>query len=362
MNRFAAALREKCCRGNRLRGLCFVVGVTALAVMVVAAGPSALWHAAVALRWWVPMVVAVWGVGYLLNALSWRAIIRCNVLAAPLPFWRLFRFTVTGFAINYITPFGLLGGEPYRVVELRPYLGLERATGGVILYMMMHVCSHLLFWIAACAVAVVAVGVHSAAAGVVLTLVAAVCGLLVWLFFKGYRAGLVVRAVEAIKRWPVVGRRLSRLSESTMARLRMVDDNISALRSAHPRAFWTSLSLEFLSRMVNCVEVWVVLSALGVAAGYVGAFLVVAFSSLFANVLFFSPLQLGTREGGLLLAMQAVLPATAAGTLLPAAVALSLTTRVREFIWIAVGMVFMRFRNPAIASPAAVEVTTGTID
>lgn len=361
MNRFATALREKWLRGNRLRSLCFVVGLAVLAVMVAAAGPAALWHNVVALRWCLPAVVAVWGVGYVLNACSWRTIIRSNALAAPLPFVRLFRFTVTGFAINYITPFGLLGGEPYRVVELRPYLGVERATGSVILYMMMHVSSHLIFWITACLVAALCVGVHTVAAGVTLCAVAMVCAALLWLFFKGYRSGLVVRMVEAMRRWPLVGRRLSRMSERNMERLRMVDENISTLRSAHPRAFWSSLVLEFLSRMVNCVEVWIVLHVLGVAAGYVGAFLIVAFSSLFANLLFFSPLQLGTREGGLLLAMQAVLPVLPEGTLLTAAVSLSLMTRVREFVWIGVGMVFLRFRNPATTPPAAVEVATNTM-
>jgi fermentation-respiration switch protein FrsA (DUF1100 family) len=102
--------------------------------------------------------------------------------------------------------------------------------------------------------------------------------------------------------------------------------------------------LEFASRIVNVAEYWLLL---GVAfpdstlATYGAAFLVVAFSSLFANALFFSPLQMGTREGGILLALQAFLPSLTLAGLLPAAVSISFATRIREFFWILVGMLLI---------------------
>lgn len=347
MNRFADVIRRKFLTRRNVRTLCFMAGAAVLAAMIAAGDPVALWRNAVALRWCLPAVVAVWGAGYVLNALAWNTIIRSNALAVPLPFGRLFRFTVTGFAINYITPFGLLGGEPYRIVELKPYLGVERSTGAVILYMMMHVCSHFFFWILSCGLVAWSVGVRSAFGGGALAAVAVACGALIFWFFRGYRAGLAVRLAEMLGRWPLVGRRLARLSPEKRERLRLVDDNIGSLLSCHPRAFWASMGLEFVSRLVNCCEIWIIFYLLGVPAGYVPAVIVVALSSLLANVLFFSPLQLGTREGGLLLAMQVILPSMSMGELLPLAVSVSLMTRVREFFWIAAGLVFLRFRNPA---------------
>lgn len=293
---------------------CFVI----LAWMVMRVGPGQLLSTLCSMPYTIAACVAVWGVGYLLNAASFRQVIGgvgCDTCPS---YGRVLHLTVTGYAINYVTPFGLLGGEPWRILRLKPYCGTERATQSVVLYSMMHIASHFCFWLLSLLVAVAVVGhVGETGAETGLPLWAfcllALCLLaLLWLFWRLYRRGIALRFMRRWVDWPLL--------------------NPSVLP---PDRFLRALGLELLSRLVNVVEYWLIMQSLGYESfGYAESLLVVAFSSLLANVLFFSPLQMGTREGGIYLALQYLMT----GDLLPVAVTLSFATRIREFVWIAIGL------------------------
>lgn len=340
---------------RRRKFLLFALGFGILLWMIAAAGPNVLWQNICKVRWWILALVAVWGLGYLLNAASWAAIIGAlgssgeavsGGQGRSLSFGRICQFTVSGFAINYITPFGLLGGEPYRVWALRPYVGMERAASSVLLYLMMHVCSHFFFWIAASVTALWVLD-FSASFRIGIGVIVAVLILFIALFFRGYHNGMVLSFFRALGRWPLIGRRVEAWRQRNRERLLRIDGGIATLLRDHARAFWTSLALEFLSRLVNCLEIAVILRVLAPGLSPFSeapvwllfvSFFIVAFSSLFANILFFSPLQMGTREGGIFLALQTLWPAVAAPALMPLAVSISVLTRIREFVWIAVGL------------------------
>ena len=66
---------------------------------------------------------------------------------------------------------------------------------------------------------------------------------------------------------------------------------------------------------------------------------IAAFSSLLANLLFFLPMQLGGREGGFALAVGGLSLSGAYG------VYAALITRVREMVWIVIGLALMKVGN-----------------
>ena len=97
---------------------------------------------------WFPVIVVLWGFIYLMNACSFGLIINDGT-HNRVPFGKVFQLTVSGYALNYVTPLGLMGGEPYRILELSGYVGGKKASSAVILYSMMHICSHFCLWLSA---------------------------------------------------------------------------------------------------------------------------------------------------------------------------------------------------------------------
>ncbi len=303
-----------------IKAALFLCCFALLAWMVWKAGPLQLWHTLCSMPGTIALCILVWGVGYLLNAASFRNVLK-GIGGSP-GYLETLRLTIAGYALNYITPFGLLGGEPYRVWVLKERLGTEKATQGVVLYSMMHIASHFVFWILAAFVALATATITKGqdrigwnetlwVSGLML-----ICILLLLLFWRLYRRGIALKFMSRWVDWALLDPAL--------------------LPSGR---FLRALGFELLSRLVNVLEYWLVMQALGYPEfGYFEALLVVAFSSLLANILFFSPMQMGTREGGILLALQYLL----SGHLLPVALTLSFATRIREFFWIAVGLVLMK--------------------
>ena len=84
---------------------------------------------------------------YFINALSWNSVILGTKSDDEhVSLRRVFRLTITGYALNYATPVGGLGGEPWRIMELSRNMDKHRATSSVILYAMMHVFAHFWLW------------------------------------------------------------------------------------------------------------------------------------------------------------------------------------------------------------------------
>ena len=288
--------------------------------------------------YYLPLVLILWLFIYLINTASWWIILRSGGDVKTLSFAKLFKFTVSGFAINYVTPVGLMGGEPYRIMELKPYVGVERATSSVVLYVMMHIFSHFVFWLSAVGLYVCLYRV-SWEMGVVLGLITALCLFLTFVFIKGYKHGMAVACLNIASHIPFLKKHAVRFLDKNKEKLENIDNQIALLHSQKKRTFYGSLSLEYIARIVGCLEIWLILNVLTTDVSFMNCVLVVAFSSLLANILFFLPMQLGGREGGFALAVAGLSLSGAFG------VYAALLTRVRELFWIIVGLVLVKFGN-----------------
>ncbi|GAE21328.1 lysylphosphatidylglycerol synthase transmembrane domain-containing protein [Bacteroides pyogenes] len=324
---------------NKYRNLFLAFGVVAVLIMLLTFDMDyrELWVNLRQAGVYLPLILFLWLFVYLINTLSWHVIIGSGG-KSKVPFLRLFKYTVTGFALNYVTPVGLMGGEPYRVMELKPYIGLERATSSVILYVMTHIFSHFCFWISSVLLYVCLYSVGPAM-GIVLGTITVFCLLLGLLLLKGYRYGMAVAFTRLGSRIPFLRKKAARFAESHRAQLESIDRQIALLHKQNKRSFYAALLLEYMARVLSCLEIWLILNVLTTDVSFLNCILIAAFSSLLANLLFFLPMQLGGREGGFALAVSGLSLSGAYG------VYAALITRIRELFWIVVGLALMKIGN-----------------
>lgn len=324
---------------DKVRNIFWFFGIFAIVVMLCTFDMDyqELWQNLRKAGIWFPAVILLWLFIYLLNALSWYIIIR-DGKHAPVPFWKVYKLTVSGFALNYATPVGLMGGEPYRIMELTPYVGGSKATSSVILYVMMHIFSHFCFWMFSVLLYLVLEPLNLGM-GIVLVIVGVCCLLAIYFFMKGYKNGMAVRTIRLLCHVPFAKKWANRFLVERKDALERVDAQIAELHRQRKTTFYASLGLEFLARIVGCVEVLFILNILTSNVSFLSCVLIMAFTSLFANLFFFSPMQLGAREGGFALAT--------GGLAIPSAFGIytGLITRVRELIWIVIGVLLMKVGN-----------------
>ena len=320
---------------NKIMNVFLAIGIVAIVIMLLTFDVSydEIWNNLRRAGWWFIAVVLIWLPIYLLNACSWNVIINNGSKHKAIPFVNVLKYTISGYALNYVTPIGVLGGEPYRIMEIKPYLGTAKATSSVILYAMMHIFSHFIFWAFSIVLYILMYFDRiDMMMGLFLVIVAAFCSLGIYFFMKGYRNGLAMKTLRVFTHVPGLRRKARRFVEEKKDTVKRIDAQIAELHRQNKRTFHLSLFLEFASRIVGCLELWFIFMILTDTVSFWDCILIQSFTSLFANLFFFMPLEMGTREGGFALAVGGLSMSGAFGVLA------GLLTRIRELIWVAIGI------------------------
>lgn len=345
---------------SKTRNIFFAFGLVAVIVMLFTFKVSftQLWADICHAGYWLFAILGLWIFLYMMNAWTWRIIIRGSG-DCPIPFWKILKLTITGFALNYATPAGLMGGEPYKIMELKPYIGTQRATSSVLLFAMMHIFAHFWFWTTSIAVYLVlaAFGILpiNVGMGIVLLFMTCFCGAGIYLFMRGYKNGMVVKLIRFISHIPGCKKWGRQFAESHQEDLMKIDCQISQLQSQNQRSFFGSFALEFIGRILQSLEIYFMLLLFEAGTGggltFVYAFLILSFTSLFANLLFFLPLQLGGREGGFAMSVAQM------GMTADIGMFVSIICRVRELFWTAIGLLLMKVGNKLPISETTEQTT-----
>ena len=131
--------------------------------------------------------------------------------------------------------------------------------------------------------------------------------------------------------------------------LHNIDTQIAALHQQGKRHFYCSLLLEYFSRVVQSLEIMFMLLLFGIDNGggmdglaltFLHSILILAFTTLFANLIGFLPMQIGVQEGGFVISIAALGLSAALG------IFVSIICRVREIIWILIGILLIKTDKP----------------
>nr|WP_306429693.1 lysylphosphatidylglycerol synthase domain-containing protein [Sphingobacterium sp. E70] len=146
---------------------------------------------------------------------------------------------------------------------------------------------------------------------------------------------MTVSLLKTLSRLPLVGKKINNLLEAKFETLNDVDQQVKNLFQNRRDRFYTALLWEFVARVVGCFEIYFIGLALDINIDFIDAMIISSGSSLFANLVFFFPMQLGTREGGLAMAVMSIgLPASVG-------IFMGIVTRIREIVWIMIGLGWM---------------------
>jgi uncharacterized protein (TIRG00374 family) len=331
----------------------FVFGLSIFVYLVTRFGVDQIAANIARSGWSLLYALLVWLVIYLLNTFSWKLLLDKEGKSVSL--LRLFMVNVSGFAIDTITPVVALGGEPYKVKALAGVMGARKSLSAVLVFRMVHVLGHMLMLLVGTLAAIYFLTLPVSLLWVLIVL-GAVMMFIVVLILSGLRSGVFHRIQNILKKIKL----LHRLSEGLRKHendFHEMDRVVTDVYRNHRVKFSLAVVLEFLCRACMGIEVYLILHGTGVPISMVSAlFLYVAYS-IIINAVFFIPLNLGVREGGLYLGLESLALPPVLG------IYLGVMIRIREFIWILLGLLLIlpltRMRGKSIAYSE--ENPTGTL-
>ncbi len=333
---------------RRTQIVLFLVGTALFGFLLQHVGIARLLEDVGRTGWLLVPIVAVYGAVYACNALAcW--LVMADQPGRP-PYARTYAIMVSGFALNSVTPFVQLGGEPFKVGAFAPWVGPRRATGSVLTYYMLNALSNMLTWLVAIAAVLlrfrpappIALGLSLAAAAILLMLL---------FVFSRNRAGIFGLALTVLGKLPLL-RRVAGALEGRRDTLLQLDEQIAGFYHRNPGRFFAALAIDFAGRTIGMLEYYLIAMSVGVPIGFTRAFLMGSFLTLGLNLLFFVPFDLGSREGGTFLIFGTL------GLSSDLGMYAGIVTRIRWAAWIAIGLGLLWVAGPR--RRAGVEAAVGT--
>ena len=319
-----------------LRVALLVLGVALLAALVAQNDPAAVLTSITDLSWRLGIVVFFPAVLVaLFDTFGWRY----AFLSGAVPFGPLAASRLAGEAFNMATPTAAVGGEAVKAWLLRGHAPLDATLASVIVAKTTITLGQGLYFLLGVVVAWRTGLTGSALLYGMLWLLgieAVALGLFVLVQTRGM-LGWTLRLVERLGVRPPRG-------QATLGR---VDDALGQFYRTAPGRLGLSIGFHFIAWLMGSVETWLILKFLGSEVSLATATVIEAFGTAIKVATFLVPASLGVLEGGFLATFATL------GLSSTTAISFSLVKRLREAVWVAIGLIafaVMRPREPRTTS------------
>lgn len=288
---------------RRYRILFFLIGIAGIAVMVsnakkTGANWSELYSPRILLL--LAALCLLWFLIYAVHTKVYLTVL--GGAARKVGFLNMYMICAVGFALNNVTPAGLVGGEPYRIMELSRYTGKNQAASATLTFTLLYVAGHVCLWLSGILIYFALGRPGTTYLTVLLALVALVFAGCLLLFCSVKKRGFLQHLVDLLARAPLLKRLFTRIKTEHSDSITEIDAAFLSLRS-QPAQFLSSVLLEFFARILEGFEYYLLFSCLGAHMTLFDGILLLTMASLVGNLFFFVPMQAGTREGGMVIAL-----------------------------------------------------------
>ena len=275
------------------------LGLGFLAYLIWKVGPGELWHQVSALGWGVVLLIGVEGVANMAHTVGWRHCIQER--HGQVSLLHLFRIGMAGYAINYLTPTGSVGGELSRAALLAESQKGSQAVTSVLLDKLMTAVAHLvlvvlgalfLFWRVSLP--------FQLWVAMAMTTGLLTAGILIFLLLQKHGK------LGALCRWLVDHKVGGRSVEQAAEKISKVDEALKQFYREHPRGLLLSVWWHLLGHSAAILHAWLFLYLLGQPAPLVTVTAAGLLSLWFDLLTFAVPLNLGTLEGGRIVVFKAL--------------------------------------------------------
>lgn len=321
-----------------IKVILFVFGVVTLGGLVLHIGPERIYSTGKSLGAVGLMVMLVPStVMYLIDCVGWQLTLGRH--KAAVPFARLFIIRTAGELVNATTPAAYVGGEPLKASLLKTFsVPMADGLASVIVAKTTMTIAQIIYIFIGIGLGIGSLVPSTSASTEYLSGLTVIISLGLLLFATAMFIVIQRQGLFAVMFYVMAqcGIRITAL-EAKREKLLALDEAIVDFYTRNRASFFLSIGTFFGGWLVGALEAYVILRYLGDPIDIVTALSIDAVTTLIKGGTFFVPGSIGAQEAGTLMLLRAYGYSDVTG------MTFALLRRVRELIWIGVGIACLAF-------------------